>query len=247
MGGDDWLDELGWLDEVEAFRPLVDAFRVDLRRWTAATLLPIDELVLTLGNDIFDEPADLALSHSIAVLLAKRSREQPHLRLPDLARELDDIAQNKGRLLGFNEDALGFEPPAGKITIATMHSAKGLEWDRVYLLSLSNYSFPSGGDDESYRGERWFVRGGLNLVAEASEQLRQLHMGSLDDYAEGDASQAARRDIAAERLRLLYVGITRARRELILLYNTGRFSDSRPNDPALAFSALADYMGRTGQ
>jgi DNA helicase-2/ATP-dependent DNA helicase PcrA len=241
-GGDDWSDELSWLEEVEGFRPLLERFRTDLARWTAATVLPVDELVLTLGSDIFTEPSDLALTHSIAVLLARRVREQPHLRLPDLARELEEIAQNRGRLLGFNEDALGFEPPRGKVTVATMHAAKGLEWDRVYLLSVSNYSFPSGGDEDNYRGERWFTRENLNLVAETIEQVRQLHMGTLDDYKMGAASQQARLDVAAERLRLLYVGITRARRELIVLYNTGRFADSRPNEPALAFRALADHM-----
>jgi DNA helicase II / ATP-dependent DNA helicase PcrA len=245
-GGDDWLDDLGWLDDIPGFRTVVDAFRNDLRRWTAATVLPIDELVLTLGSDIFEQPADLALTHSIAVLLAKRSRERPHLRLPDLARELEDISQNKGRLLGFNEDALGFEPPAGKVTVATMHAAKGLEWDRVYLLAVSAYSFPSGGDEEGYRSERWFVRDSLNLIAECIEQTQHLHMGTLDECIHGQASLRARSELAAERLRLLYVGITRARRELIILYNTGRLHESRPNEPALAFRALAEYLMQQG-
>ncbi|MEZ4637447.1 MAG: ATP-dependent helicase [Caldilineaceae bacterium] len=239
-GGDDWLEELNWIEDFEGFRTVLDRFRADLARWTAATVLPVDELVLTLGSDIFTEPADLALTHSIAVLLARRLREQPHLRLPDLAHELSEIAQNRGRLLGFNEDALGFDPPPGKVTVATMHAAKGLEWDRVYLLSVSNYSFPSGGDEDGYRGERWFTRDNLNLVAETIEQVRHLHMGTLDDYVMGAASQQARLGVAAERLRLLYVGITRARRELIVLYNIGR-SERRPNEPALAFRALADY------
>jgi DNA helicase II / ATP-dependent DNA helicase PcrA len=246
VGGDDWLDGLGWLDDVQEFRTIVNAFRNDLRRWTAATVLPIDELVLTLGSDIFEEAAELALTHSIAVLLAKRSRERPHLRLPDLARELEDIAQNKGRLLGFNEDALGFEPPVGKVTVATMHAAKGLEWDRVYLLAVSNYSFPDGDDGESYRSERWFVRDSLNLIAECIEQVQHLHMGTLDECIQGKATQRARTELAAERLRLLYVGITRARRELIILYNTGRFHDSRPNEPARAFRVLAEYMAQQG-
>ncbi len=241
-GGDNWIDDLSWLDDVEGFLPIVERFRADLAHWTAATVLPVDELVLTLGNDIFTEPSELALTHSVAVLLARRLREQPHLRLPELARELEDIAQNRGRLLGFNEEALGFEPPPGVVTVATMHAAKGLEWDRVYLLSVSSYSFPGGGDEDGYRGERWYVRENLNLVTETIEQVRHLQMGTLDDYVMGVASQQARLDIAAERLRLFYVAITRARRELIVLYNTGRFADSRPNDPALAFRVLAEYQ-----
>ena len=240
--GDDWLDGIGWVDESEGFRRVVEAFRTDLRRWCAATVLPIDELILTVGNDLFAGPTELALAHSVAVLLSKRVREQPHLRLPDLAKELEEIAQNRRRILGLNEGALGFEPSPGKITIATMHAAKGLEWDRVYLASLSNYSFPSGGDEETYRGERWFVRDSLNLIAEASAQMEQLHMGTLDEYGPGQATWAARKEIAAERLRLLYVGITRARRELILTYNTGRRHETHPNEPALAFTALGGQL-----
>jgi DNA helicase-2/ATP-dependent DNA helicase PcrA len=41
-------------------------------------------------------------------------------------------------------------------------------------------------------------------------------------YVEGEPSQRARIDYAAERLRLFYVGITRARTELIVTWNTGR-------------------------
>ena len=47
-------------------------------RWalqTSATVLPVDELMLTLGNDIFTEPAELALTHRLAVLLAVQERE----------------------------------------------------------------------------------------------------------------------------------------------------------------------------
>jgi len=223
----DWLDTLSWMDEVEGFRPIVEEFRADLRRWTQATILPVDELLLTLGNALFTKPADLALTHRLAILLAKLSNENPTWRLPELAGELENVAQNKRRILGFNEEGLGFEPKAGQVTLATMHAAKGLEWDRVYLTAVNNYGFPSGTELEKYRGERWFVRDNLNLVAEAVEQVAQLQSGSLDDYTMGQATEQARRDIGAERLRLLYVGITPER---------------DPNEPALAFRALAKIM-----
>jgi len=42
------------------------------------------------------------------------------------------------------------------------------------------------------------------------------------EYSEGEASAEARIEYAAERLRLLYVGITRARSELVMTWNTGR-------------------------
>lgn len=243
----DWLTSLRWLDEVEGFRQMTEAFRLDLQRWTAATVLPVDELLLTLGNDLFTKPADLALTHRLAVLLNKLGRENPTWRLPELAGELENVAQNKRRILGFTDEGLGYEPKAGQVTVATMHAAKGLEWDRVYLIGCNNFSFPSGSDafGDKYRGERWYVRDNLNLVAETIAQVQQLHMGTLDEYEPGRATEAARRDIGAERLRLLYVGITRARRELILTYNTGRNPERDPNQPALAFQALRRFVGKS--
>ncbi|MEZ4659392.1 MAG: ATP-dependent helicase [Caldilineaceae bacterium] len=85
----DWLAGIGWLDEIEGFRTMTEAFRLDLQRWTAATVLPVDELLLTLGNDLFTKPADLALTHRLAVLLHKLGRENPTWRLPELAGELE--------------------------------------------------------------------------------------------------------------------------------------------------------------
>ena len=237
---DDWLAAIGWVDDYEGFRSVVERFRTDVRRWCAATILPIDELILTLGQGLFTEAPELALAHSVAILLANRVRERPELRLPELTKELEEIARNRRRILGFSEDAHAFKPPPGKVTIATMHTAKGLEWDRVHLTSVSDYSFPSGGDEDTYRGERWFVRDSLNLTAEVIEQTEQLHMGTLDEYVSGKATLDARREVAAERLRLLYVGITRARQEVILTYNTGSRHGTSPNAPALAFTALDD-------
>ncbi len=241
----DFLDSLSWLDGMERFRDLLQAFRADLQRWSRAVVLPVDELLLTIGNDIFTEPADLALTHRLAVLLAKLANENPAWRLPELAGELENIAQNKRRLLGFTEESTGYAAKPGVVTVATMHAAKGLEWDRVYLTAVNSFSFPSGLPDEQYRSERWYVRDALNLAAEAEAQLRQLRMGTLDEYVSGRASEQARLDLAAERLRLFYVGITRARRELIVTYNTGRQAEKNPLPPALPFTMMAEYMRTT--
>lgn len=238
----DWLDALDWLDEAPGMRELAWLLRTDLQRWTRAAILPVDELLLTLGNDIFHEPADLALTHRLAVLLAKVQNENPGYRLPELANELAGVAQNRRRILGFGEDAQGYAPKPGVITVATMHAAKGLEWDRVYLTAVNTYSFPNGAEGDEYRSERWYVRDRLNLLAETQEQLAKLADGSLDEYREGDATVEARLELAAERLRLFYVGVTRARRELIVTYNTGRQHEQKPLPPALMFIALQEYL-----
>jgi DNA helicase-2/ATP-dependent DNA helicase PcrA len=151
------------------------------------------------------------------------------------------IANNERRFLGFSDDDIGFDPQKhkGQVVIATIHKAKGLEWDRVYLMSVNNYDFPSGQTGDLYISEPWFLRDHLNLEAETMEQLQiMLSSGEYDWYEEGQASSQARLDYVSERLRLLYVGITRAKRELILTRNTGRDGGLLP---AVPFQALLDY------
>jgi DNA helicase-2/ATP-dependent DNA helicase PcrA len=110
----------------------------------------------------------------------------------------------------------------------------------VHLTAVNSYDFPSGGQLDSYRGEPWFIRDDLNMVAEALGQLEALS-SPRPVYQEGEHSQTAREDYIRERLRLLYVGITRAKRELIVTWNTGR-RKAEPQQPALAFTALRTYV-----
>ena len=238
--GEDWLDGVIESD----LREPLEAFRRLARRWQQAVLLPIDQLILTLAGDLFYNSADIALAHSIAVFLRRTAETHPHWRLPQFTEELAVVARNERRFLGISEEDSGFDPDAhkGKVVIATIHSAKGLEWDRVYLLSANNYDFPSAQPYDQYISEKWFVRDKLNLEAEALAQLRALHDES--EYDEGYATRDARLDYAAERLRLLYVAITRARRELIITWNTGRQGDLQPALPFVALQAFWESRQR---
>ena len=67
----------------------------------------------------------------------------------------------------------GFDPDAhrGKVVIITNHKAKGLEWDRVYLMTVNAYDFPSALPGDNFIGEPWYIRDGLNLAAEALAEL----------------------------------------------------------------------------
>jgi DNA helicase-2/ATP-dependent DNA helicase PcrA len=198
-------------------------------------------MVLTLSQDLFTVPSDLALAHKLALVLRQASDDHRDWRLPELNVELTLIARNERRFLGFSEDDSGFDPShhAGKVVVTTMHKAKGLEWDRVYLMSVNNYDFPSGQPNDRYISEKWFVRLGLNLEAETLAQLEAvLSTGEFEFYTEGTATQSARLDYVRERLRLLYVGITRAKKELVLTWNTGRQGDQKP---ALPFVELQGW------
>jgi len=248
-GSHDWLAALaGELGDQEL--ELLTAFRELACRWhRAATLgVPIDQLILTLAGDLFREPKELALAHKLAVLLRSVAESHPTYRLTELVEELAVIARNERRFLGFVDEDTGFEPPKGVVTVATMHKAKGLEWDRVYLMSVNNYDFPSGLAHDTYIDEKWFVRGGVNLKAEVLAQLEALATepgeGGLGRVSvAADPTQEERQHYVAERLRLLYVGITRAKRELIVTWNTGRRVSERLQ-PAAPLIELFDYWQR---
>jgi len=238
----DWLEESGLAENDNDVYELLVGFRELVQRWQSASLLPIEQLILTLAQDLFDRPADLAVAHKLAGILRQTSNEHPEWDLTRLSEELLVIARNERKMLGLSDEDTGFDPERhkGKVVVATMHKAKGLEWDRVYLLSVNSYDFPSGQPGDSYIAEKYFVRGHLNLTAETLSQLQALIAGDPAGWnlEEGVATRQARLAYAAERLRLLYVGITRAKKELIVTWNSGQRGDQQPAAPFIALQTF---------
>lgn len=245
----DWLEQSGIQESDNHLYEQLRTFRFLIQRWHQATILPIDQIILTLSQDLFTEAGELAIAHKLAGILHQQWLRRPELKLPELANELLIIARNERRFLGFSEDEGGFDPDRykGIVVVATMHKAKGLQWDRVYLMSVNNYDFPSGSAYDSFRSEKYYIRDNLNLEAEALAQFMTALSSSENEwYVEGDATREARIDYIQERLRLLYVGITRAKKELIITWNTG----SNPNivmRQAIPFIALQNFMESQSQ
>ncbi|GAB5492545.1 MAG: ATP-dependent helicase [Phototrophicaceae bacterium] len=216
----DWLEDKA-SDNADLYEHLAD-FRKLVRRWQNAADLPIDQLMLTISGDLFRTDTDIATSYSVALHLRRFADNHPEARLPEYTAELNAIAKGQRNFTGVSDDDDAFDPEKhkGEVTVTTMHKAKGLEWDRVYLMSANNYDYPSADPFDDFIGERWFIRNNLNMDAEALAQLESLYTNK--PYVEGTGSQEARIEYASERLRLLYVGITRAKRELVVTWNTGR-------------------------
>ncbi len=103
---------------------------------------------------------------ALTALAADLADKDPRATLSDLVGELQRRA------------ALEAQPVADGVTLATLHAAKGLEWDAVWIAGLQEGTVPISHADTPQRVE--------------------------------------------EERRLVYVGITRARRELVLSWSAGR-------------------------
>lgn len=245
----DWLLRVSSQDDApdEDTIKILTTIQNMLSRWLNSANLPIHQVVITISQELFETPAELALAHKLALLLEQTKKNHPEWLLPSLANEMTLIASSKRKLLGFSEEDTGFNPDEhkGKVIVTTYHKAKGLEWDRVHMLSVNDYDFPSAMQNDKFISERYIYINDLNLEAEANQKLSALVNKDIETLflEPGYATQSARFEYAAERIRLFFVGITRARKELIVTWNTGDSHQARQGKakPSIPFLALSAY------
>ena len=211
--------------------------------------LPIDAMVLALADELFAHSeesvreGDLAVAYQIANLLRVWQDIEPERRLPDLTAELWELAQGRRELSKPSEQDAGFEPRPGYVTLATQHKSKGLEWDAVFLLGIDRNWIPDSLDDY-FQGVTNWMEG--DPVAVAVQELQMLmKIGPTTSQTERTATDSAHIDVICERLRLLYVGITRARRFLQISYSRVKLSSKGSQvdcSSAVVFEELQRYL-----
>jgi DNA helicase-2/ATP-dependent DNA helicase PcrA len=212
-------------------------------RWVRAGSLPIDQLVLTIAQDLFHAEADLAIAHTAASSMASVANMHLDWRLSDFAGELQEIAANRRALAGLSLADAAYQAELGRVIITTMHRAKGLEWDAVYLVCVDSLEFPDSCED-TFRDELYFMPGRAPAI-EAGRRLEQLVGSEFATPADRSLIEQSRLEYIAERLRLLYVAITRARRDLAFTWSEK--NGSRLVRQAGALAAIASLMrGETG-
>lgn len=251
----DWIQKLLQQEQspVNEIIHILLEFRTQLSRWLKAADLPIHQIIITISQEIFEKPADLALAHKLALILEQNAKNHPDWLLPQFAEELSLIAENRRKLQGFSDEESGFDPEMhkGKVVVTTYHKAKGLEWDRVYLMSVNDYDFPSASMGDHFISEKHIYKDEINLEAEINQKLKALAESNLEDlYLEyGLATEQARLEYAAERIRLFYVGITRAKKELIITWNTGdtHHKNQKKAKPSLPFLALSAFLEKQNE
>lgn len=123
--------------------------------------------------------------HAITTLVSEFARQHPGATLTDMVAELDRRADNS------------HAPSADGVTLSTMHAAKGLEWDAVF-------------------------------VAGTHEGTMPLVHAKTDEAVE-------------EERRLLYVGITRARKHLQVSWSMSRTGGKGKRKPSRFIVPLLPY------
>jgi len=185
-------------------------FQDEVLKWLDKSVLPPEEIIAELGVSYFDSVIDKSNARIISLLVSRFRRydtdneENKTVNLPEILNYLSDLGGKKS-LSGvkfFNE----IEKDDDKyefVQIMTAHKAKGLEFDTVFMPEMQEVKF-------SYPVTPEVVDIGRNgQLINQIRQIKKLHK-SVD---------IIKLEQIHEHLRLIYVGITRARHYLYMSGN----------------------------
>ena len=205
------------------------------RKLLGARHLPANELLPTIAFELLNDPgAPLAAAKAAELALRQAALSDN----PDYLDPLEKvrIELSKLRQLGGKKDfIMGAEelakPQDGQLEILTIHKSKGAEYHAVWMPALTFKSFPWKPDGLWIGDEEAFLA-----------KQRIIHYGKKKAPSEIELKKEAQRLQVAEKLRLLYVGITRAQQEIHL--STHRNDYGKDTAPPHVLQLAARCQGR---
>ncbi|MEL6398476.1 MAG: ATP-dependent helicase [Cyanobacteria bacterium J06607_6] len=186
--------------------------------------LPPYHLIPFVGLTLGYSQSELATADKLAARLAQQTRENNTLQA--MIEVLQEIVGSERFEAVDTEDRDDRYTRRGQLTLLTMHKAKGLDWDVVFLPFLHGRTIP---------GNLWVLPqqtflGDFSLPEVARAQIRaETHAAPIPDLF--TAWQQAKNLKTAEEFRLLYVAMTRAKRLLwMAAAEASPFSWSNPDN-----------------
>ncbi|KXZ39502.1 DNA helicase-2 / ATP-dependent DNA helicase PcrA [Alkalithermobacter thermoalcaliphilus JW-YL-7 = DSM 7308] len=176
--------------------------------------ISVDKLILYIGEKLNFDREQRAIVQNIAYDLKILLKSNPKWTIKDIADELGKSKNNRFNYFAkFVYDMKGYTPTKGKVTLSTLHKAKGLEWDCVFILGITSSNFPVKLTDRFLGENRYLKKEYANPLASLKDSLKK----ALNEKTYEDPLIKSRQEVIAEKARLLYVGITRAKETLILM------------------------------
>ncbi|OYN86652.1 ATP-dependent DNA helicase [Parenemella sanctibonifatiensis] len=245
----DAIDDPGDLDYSPRGRAVIDQFGAELRhlrRLGDQTVVDLTRRVITtlgLEQEIHASPT-----------LSRGTRAEQLAAFVDAVADYVDVDGDGslGGLLAYLDDererGVGLEQalPTGEdsVKLLTIHRAKGLEWEMVFLPSLTAKTFPSDRGASVWPTSADTLPAVLRGDADAIPQLTEVSDAGIKKY-----KQALSKEDRRSEDRLAYVAVTRARRVLIGTTHTWRPDTQRPREssdylvPIWAAAEAADQLG----
>ncbi|PBI45757.1 ATP-dependent helicase [Clostridioides difficile] len=176
-------------------------------------IIRLDLLVLFIGKKLNLEKEDKAVLDYISFYIKYLVSENINMDLEDVYNLLFDV-KNKvfNHIIDVVYEINGYEPEPGSITLCNYHKSKGMEWDCVFLLGLVEYNFPDN-INQKFQSDKWYLKEKYkNPMAIIKSEVEAILKGSIST----DYTHKTKIDSINEKIRLLYVGITRAKEMLVL-------------------------------